>query len=232
MKHTVLLTDAELLLLDGQGSAHVQALIDNVRERMSMESRLGIGEHDAELILGLLTECETHKKLIFRHEQIRRCGVCGTAAGYAKVSRASKYKRKGDIDYDRPLSLPGIELADRSVIIRGSVERGCCKACFDRLLPIIRSELDGVEAQIPEQISGKPAVFRRFPVERCECGWMGSADEMGTKPTMMGDGYYPGACPQCGTEQTVMGRRVFERTGEWVVRRVEELSPRHQKMWF
>lgn len=227
IRYTASLDDGELLRLDGLCSPETQAIVDRVRRRREIEGTHGLSPREADFAWAVLNEAAKSKRLIYRTCNIRRCCVCGRNDGYCKVARTTKYKRRGQDDFDRPILFRGVEFADRFIIWEGSPYTGACTACVERVTPALRVELANVEAELPATLMGSPTAYRRFDIRKClKCGWVGGEDEMGWLPTLMGDGRYAGKCPQCGNESRPFGGRAFEtKSGEYAVRRVDSLRP-------
>lgn len=210
-------TDEELLLLDGKCGKETQGLIDSLKLRNRIAESRALTDSEATFVRDVLNEASTNKTLIFRSLRIRRCPVCNTAAGYAKRTRSSRSGRRGEPNYDRPLTMYGYELARRFFVIKDTPTIGCCTSCWKKIQPILAEELSGVPAEIPQDITGIPPRFKAYDVMKCtKCGWVGSEHLMGKLPAVMG-GFYPGKCPECGAEHLPFGPIIFNRTDERVL---------------
>lgn len=207
------LTDEELSVLDGKCRKETQAEVDAAKARILAVARFAdLDEAAAKFIADAVREAEGSKKLVYQHIYIRDCRVCKKDAGYRKYQRSGRYHRKGDDDRNHPLYLDGIELADRSVRISGSASLGCCANCMKKIRPYLAEALSGVEAQIPEKITGHSSRFIRVDLMKCEkCGWHGSETSMRPLRAVMG-GTYPGGCPSCDAENS-FARTMIKRTG-------------------
>lgn len=206
------LSDAELLLLDGRCSEKAQAEVDAAKRRAALSASLGpaVFDADARLVQEIVDEAVKNGQLAFYHKSCDHCSTCGKSAGYAKHKRSGRYHRKGQDNYKKPLSLPGIELADRFITIKGHITVGCCRECWDRVKPLVVAAIADVRAEIPEAITGQPPRFKKYDRRKCgKCGWEGHDGQLGMLPALMG-GQYPGKCPGCGAENLPFGRIVIE----------------------
>lgn len=76
-----------------------------------------------------------------------------------------------------------------------------------------------MQVQLPAALAkpGAP-LWTRHSNRRCtKCGWEGHEGEMGRLMTLMGDGYYPALCPECGAGDRLFSRDVETRDGFTVV---------------
>jgi len=211
---SVNLTDEELALLDGRCSADVQRQVDAATGRLSMQAALAeTPGHLAAFIADAVMEAKNSGRLKFAPCGLRTCPYCKRSGGYAVHSGRSRYHRKGTPNYDKPLTIPGVELAQRFVNFLGHATVGCCRECWEAAQPLLVSALDAVKAEIPEAITGKAPRFKRFDNAHCTaCGWTGHEGQMRPRRTLMGDGRYPGGCPACPAENAPLGRTVIQTT--------------------
>jgi hypothetical protein len=203
----VRLTDEELVLLDGQCSEKVQRDVDGAKARLSVASQIDsdIPPEHRTFISRVVEEAENSGCLTFERWSLHKCDVCGRRAGYASYKRNSRYHRKGDPDYSKPLTFPGFEFAKRFVVSRGYATVGCCQECFNDLRPHLVRALENVKAELPERLMGYPSKWRRWDNMKCKsCGWQGHKGEMGELPAMF-EGYYRGQCPECGAKNNAFG---------------------------
>lgn len=200
---TYFLTDDQAVLLDGLLDAKQQMLVDAAKRRIAMRKQFpDLSDGERKLLEGLVAEARTNGLVIWRHKSIRRCAVCEKFAGYAVVSRNTRTKRKGEQDFDKPLSMFGVEFANRFVSFEGSVSLGCCVNCAKNLAPHIETILSEVphERRWPN-FSSK---WKKYDNCKCgKCGWDGHEGQMIRHPTIMGDGTYPAECPQCHAMNTL-----------------------------
>ena len=206
----VRLTDKELSLLDGKCNEKVQEEVVKAINRLGIKHKLDdVPEHLQDFVTRVVEEAEKNKLLVFRHRRASRCKVCGKSAGYAKYARNSRSHKKGAPNYDRPLTFSGIELAQRSVTMQNSLDVGCCADCWEEAESYVKTALTGIEAELPAQI-GDSTKYKRYRNRKCKCGWMGHEGQMTKKRTMMGDGYYPAGCPECGLENSLFSTNNIE----------------------
>lgn len=218
MKTQIELSDDELMLLDGQVNSSTQEIINQVKTRRELEKYHGLTATEAKFISDVVHEANTKGKLVYRVAYIRICDVCKRDDGYNVYFRSTKYKRKGDPNYNSPKVFAAVELADRFVIMKNYVTLGACMDCFNKLRPALQKELELVRAEIPAAIMGYPPKYKVYDNRKCtKCGWRGHEGQMKHLPAVMG-GTYPGGCPQCGVENIFFGpRNIVSDEGNTVV---------------
>lgn len=217
------LTDEELVFLDGKVSSDTQKEVDNARERIAMVKAIpDLDPKHAKFIADVVREAQTNGELVRYHENIRHCSLCDANAGYDVHRRRGRYHRVGQPNYDKPITMSGVELARRVIRITGYVALGCCRVCFDKLLPDLQKALTGVKAEMPKSLTGVPPKWKRWNKRRCQCGWEGHEGEMGQLLTFMGDGFYRGKCPKCGEENSLFSQRIKPIEGFVVVAAVPQ----------
>lgn len=192
------LTDDEALLLDGKCSPKAQALVDAAKLRVAARSQFAhLSAVDAGFIADVVSHAAAEKKLVYQTRAIDKCKLCGAGGEYARHARTTRSHRRGQINYDRPIRIGGIELRERFVIVTGYVSLGACSACMERLKPDLRAALADLNVEMPDALAGERR-WKRWPVVECsKCKWRGHEGEMGKLRTLMGDGWYPGQCPKC-----------------------------------
>lgn len=210
------LTLQEALYLDGHVSAEAQRVVDIAKATRALVVH-GIEEPIARFVAEVVDEARTEQKLTFVRIRIRHCHVCGRDAGYAKHKRSGRTYRAGDTDSNHPLTMGGVELADRFVRLQGHATLGCCDECWARAQPLLPDALAGIRAEVPKGITGRDPQWRRWHLCRCKsCGWQGHEGELGELPAMI-SGYYRGKCPQCGAESRPFGERFVEHVSGYAV---------------
>lgn len=204
---SVVLTDSELLLLDGRVSEKAQAEIDIVKRRQKAAERLSsLPALQAAFVSDLVAMAIERGELIFRPERMRTCRACGKSGGYATYPRNGRRHRKGDKNYDKPLYVGGWEFTNDFVRMVGYPTLACCNECWRAVKDIAVAELANIDAVLPEKLTGVPPRFKRFTNKVClECGWEGHEGEMGRRPTIMGDGTYAASCPKCNAANLLFG---------------------------
>lgn len=216
---SVSLDDDELLLLDGRCSPKVQAAVAGAKVRA--ETRAALSDLDPKIagfIGDAVTEAVTNGRLIFRHERISYCSVCGKSVGYAKYKSGP---RRGESNLSKPLSMPAVDLAYRFVRIQGHVTVGACADCYAQAKDALRARLAGLHAELPDALrTDGVAAYKRYEIRRCpECDWVGDESEMHQLRTIMGDGTYPGGCPRCDFKASAFGK-MFKIEDGFVVKEV------------
>lgn len=204
------ISDEELALLDGRVGEALQAHVSAAVSRLSAANAYpDLTPKQAGLIADAVREAQASGRLVWYHRRIRYCPLCESGGGFVLYKSGP---RKGRPNYDRPLSMPGIELAYRFVTIDGSVAMGGCQDCIGPVIPHLKAALVGVPAALPDMLVTEGAQrFNRFDNRRCTaCGWTGHEGEMGRQRTLMGDGTYPATCPSCKAENRIFGSRTIE----------------------
>lgn len=202
------LTDEELALLDGRCRPEVQVEVDQAKRRLESAERLA---HLPQVLAGFVADvvscAEKGGLLVWENKMVRLCSLCGESPGYVLFKRGP---RKGQPNYKKPKSLPGVELARRFVTIAGHANLGGCRACVDLAVPDIREALRDVRAQLPKELRAEGA--RRYVKHDnmvCSaCKWEGHKGEMKMLRALMG-GDYPGRCPACGAENLPFGATII-----------------------
>jgi hypothetical protein len=203
----VALSDAELVLLDGRCSAEAQTEIDAAKRRLAFAAaHADLSAADAGFVADVVNAAIANGRLTYSRAQLLSCSLCERVRTYAKRKRWSRKGAAGSPDYDRPIYVPGVDLAQGFVIVQGIARLGCCVDCLTRLRPVLATALADVRAQIPEGITGVPARFVRYGHRHCaECGWDGHEGEMRRERTVLGDGTYPAGCPKCDANNLFLG---------------------------
>jgi len=204
--NNVKLTDQELQLLDGKCSDEIQSCVDGAKKRIELKSSLEfVPDEFRDLAVSVVEEARKNGELVFQRTSARSCPCCKKEAGYAIRTRSGRYHRKGDKNYDKPLSFGAVEFSKRFVRMKHYLDVGCCADCFVKAEPYLKDCLSGVVAEIPKQLrlEGMP-VHKKFSNKKCsKCEWEGHEGEMGSSMTLMGDGKYPSTCPKCNAKNTL-----------------------------
>lgn len=209
------LTDQELIILDGKCSQEVQAEVDAAKSRLQMRERIGsVDSHIADFVADAVAEAKKNGRLIFEHLQLRACKYCKKQAGYWPYARWSRNHRKGAANYDAPKYFYGINVAHRFIIMKGYASLGCCAECWEKAKPILLAELEGMKCELSKYLTGIEPKYRRYDKMKCsKCNWEGHEGQMGKLRTLMGDGWYRGKCPQCGSENSLFNSVIKPSSG-------------------
>lgn len=194
--YSVSLTTDEMLLLDGKVRPEIQKEVDLAKEAKALED-FADDAAQARFIADALREARTNGRLICRWIQLYYCNYTSRSAGYGTHRRRGKYHRKGETDYNKPLTMAGVELADRFLRIQGRAILGCCKEFWDKVRPKLALQLQDIEAEIAEELTGYPPRWKRFNRYECDqCKWTGHEGQLLELPALFG-GRYAGECPNC-----------------------------------
>ena len=200
MATTVRLTDEELLLLDGKCSPKAQEAVEKAKARLAVQLELPAHlQHFDDFIRRVVLLAQEEGKLVYQQRRTHRCPICKVGGEYATYRRSSRTHRRGEPDYSKPITLAGIELAERFVVVKDTLTLGCCTKCMEAIKPHLIQALGGVKAEMPEALM--PTHWKKWDNMRCsKCGWEGHEGQMGKLRTLFGNGYYRGQCPQCGAK--------------------------------
>lgn len=206
--NSVLLTDEQLLHLDGVCDDDVQQKVDAARNRIEAAK----GKDNAELwhlIADMKTHAEANMKLDCTYKRGRKCRICGTGGGYWPYTRSSRCHRRGDPNFDRPKLIEGVDFDTSFVTIKDSIRLGCCRECFEKHRETIVDALKDVRAELPERLTGKLPRYRQYKNRKCtKCGWEGHEGEMGRVLALIGSGTVPAKCPKCKVVKGIFGREI------------------------
>lgn len=193
LTHEVKLTSSEIILLDGKCSPKVQEAVERAKLALETSRGFDIPDHIAVMISKIVEEAEKTGKLVHESTDICRCPCCSRTDGYRIYNGRSKYKRKGQPDYDKPILFGAWEFKYRFVRMRSYISLGFCDTCITAAMPALKAALENVKAEIPESITGFPSKWKRYDAMKCSgCGWEGHEGQMRRLPTIMGHGTYPG----------------------------------------
>lgn len=196
----VTLTFEELMLIDGKVNDEAQKVIDSTKEAHRIQTASGLTESEARMVQKIVASSRGELRLSFYFENIKDCPCCGRKDGYWPVRRTSKYKRRGQPDYDNPKLIRGYSINPGFVSIKHYISLGFCESCKDRVMPHILEALKDDQIEVNEKLSGVPPKFKRHRNRRCKkCEWAGHEGEMIWAQTLMGDGKFPAYCPTCKT---------------------------------
>jgi hypothetical protein len=220
------LKDVELVLLDGQCSGSVQAVVDQAKARLAMVARLGgLTAARAGFVADVVGYAAKHGELRFSRTRMRRCAVCSSAPVPPYVLYKSG-PRRGKPNYDTPQYLDGIDFGLSFVKMDGWYpELGCCACCVDVVQPCLVAELENVPAQLPARLTATGVSrWSRCGNRRCtQCGWTGHEGQMRRGRTVMGDGTYPAGCPECPAANLPLGRSLVEVADGFTMVEVQEV---------
>lgn len=158
-KTIVYLTDEEIVS-SLSGIERFQELVSYARNRLVTKKQfVELADAQQHFLSKIEETADKDKRIVYRLKPIRKCDVCGERAGYATYKRNSRYHRAGDINYDNPLHLSGVEFKDSFFVVQGSVDVGCCNTCVNALKEHIISLLSDREIEVPYQLI-KNGAFR------------------------------------------------------------------------
>jgi len=195
--HAVSLTDEELLLLDGRVAEKPQAEVDAAKRRIAARSE-GLTIRQSDLIAAVVAHALKEGTLRWTSKPIASCQICGRDDGYRKFKSG---QRKGQNDYKHRKTFQGRDLDTSFVTVQHRAFLGGCTDCMDALVPHLRAALADIAVDAPASLLGDdhPAFTKRRNRKCKKCGWQGHEGEMTQDRTLMGDGWFPSRCPECGT---------------------------------
>jgi hypothetical protein len=209
--YDVYLTAQELLLLDGKVRENIQKTIDACKQELSVGFDMPVMN---EVILASLK----NGMLTWRFKGINHCPYCNKTRDYAKYKRDSANHRKGEDDYNKPISYFGVAFNEGFI---ASQNRGdMCQECFkekkvlERLIDYILDKDLKIQIQKNEY---KPTRYKKDEIRICyNCKKEMQESKMGRSPGLMGPGTYPSTCPECGAESIFLGKH-HECTNKFVM---------------
>lgn len=184
----LMLTAEEILVLDGKCQEKTQKEVDQIKqENEAIARHPELSEGRAVMVARIVGAAKTLGVLRVDGVSLDECDACGREA------KTKKIRRK-----DVRLPFGGVDLARGFITMQGRANVGCCKECFEAIKGALRQELDGVEAEIDEKVTGISPKWKKWNNRKCnKCGWEGHEGEMGLLPALMGNGDYRGECPKC-----------------------------------
>jgi len=191
------LTDEELLLLDGKCSSATQIAVDSAKTRGTL---VGLSEPLREMVTKIVEAGKKEGKLTYCYSSCSWCAGCGKRAGYVKYKSG---RNKGRDNYDKPLSISGIEFNRGIVSVQNHISAGGCSDCVKQILPHVKELVSHLPIELPECLRGE-RVYKKFKNRKClKCGWLGHEGQMRDVQALMG-GYFKGGCPNCPAENGFM----------------------------
>jgi hypothetical protein len=185
----------DLLLLDGKVEDKVQRVIDVAKQ----EASFGF---DSPVLNEIMRLAETEGKLEWWYKEITSCPLCDKKLDYYTYPRSGRYHRRGDKNYDKPKKHSGVTFFRMSSI-------HICRTCWDTLAKslLIDYILDNdLKIEIPKN-DYRDTRYVKDPSYTCfNCTAEIYESEMGLRPTLIGGGYYPAVCPNCGEVHKPLGR--------------------------
>lgn len=213
--YNVSLTYKEIVMLDGNARDCVQKVVDQAKT----ENSIGLDSFSNEVIRKAIEQ----GKLSWGSKKICKCLYCSNKPrGYEKYRSSSRYHRKGDTNYDKPLLYYAVDPMQGFVIFNGG--EGMCTDCWEGKYKnkIIQYILDN---DLPVEIQKNDFADTKYvkDVERkCySCGKTMYESEMGVERTFMGNGNYPAKCPHCGAVSAFLGKN-HELTGNFRMVKLKE----------
>lgn len=215
---SVTLNDHQLALLNGKLDEKQQKLVESAIARLHYRQiYTDLLPNLSDFICDLREIANAKGLLTYSHCKLRSCRICDIRPGYHTVARTTKYKKKGQIDYDSPIYLYGRDFASGFIVWEGSPNLGCCDSCLKQHSSTITKHLSDIKAELPQELTGVPSKYKRWDNMQCSCGWTGHEGQMGKLQTLMGNGYYPGKCPNCKAENLLFSREIKKADGFVVV---------------
>jgi len=232
MIYKVPLTDADLDRLDGACSPEAQAAVNTSKARRELTARLSrLTDKQAAAVGKIVERARSQGELTHSRVSLNSCPACDVAPGYAARKRGTRYHDKGSPDYSKPRSVSGVDYGRGFVTVTGHVSVGCCNECDKVIFPAVQAEIATMPTAVPAWFPGSEtftvkawggdrtmARLVRHTIQKCKaCGLVQHEGEMGTSPTIMGDGSFPSTCRGCGSKRAAFGPNNTDKMPGWVV---------------
>lgn len=193
-KYLIELTFEELKLLDGKVSKEAQEVIDQAKR----EENIGF---DLPVMNEILSKSMKTGKLTWVRKSIRSCSYCDKEYTYHRYKRNSKYHKKGDLNYDKPIYYSGIAFNEGFVTFAGIGDM--CMECCEKH-NVIKRLIDYIwQNDLKIQIQRnhyKPSKYIIDPYYICQnCKEEFPESTMGRDNAIFG-GTYPSRCPHCDSK--------------------------------
>ncbi len=199
--YSVNLTLEELLLIDGKVSEKAQEVINKAKQ----ESTYGF---ELSLMNEILRNSEKSGEFTWMYKKIRSCKYCDKKSDYHTYPRSSKYHNKGDLNYSKPKYHYGIKFNEGFITIQGSGDM--CLECLEKYNVINRLIDYILDNDLKIQIQKNDYKITKYIKDKIRVCYQCEAEmqesKMGRKSTLMGNGTFPGVCPNCGAESNVFGK--------------------------
>lgn len=213
------ITKEELYLLDGKCSTETQNIINKHKEEDRIaNSLIGIPELYKPFITKFIKVAIDNGIISYKNTKLKSCDICGNRGSYVKYTRSSRYHRKGDFNYDKPIYLSGVELNRQFFNIEGYAHLGCCIECYKKIRPYLLEVIEqrDIKAEFSKVFLGKESKYKKYNKCKCtNCFWEGHEGQLGLFPCIF-EGKYRGKCPFCGKENR-FGKTWIEKSDEFVV---------------
>ena len=201
--YTAYLTYDELMLLDGKVRDDVQKVVDTAKS----EHSFGLDDVANEILENALKAGELRWGSI----NISSCKCCDKKSGYTRYSRSSRWHRKGDINYDKPIRYSGVLINPGVIVVEGLP--GICWDCWKKTyLPKIVNYIH--DNNLPIQTNDNdiaPTRWKKDVVRECaNCGTKSLTSTWGRSHTIFGNGTYPSTCPHCDAFNSGMPTKEFK----------------------
>lgn len=175
---------------------------EEVKAQAKQESEFGF---ELPVMNEILVKSLKSGQFTFRSKRISHCPLCKKNAGYAKYTRNSKYHRKGDNNYKRPLTMTGYKVNEGFVSVQGLGD--FCSDCnkehqiLDRITDYLL--VNRLEVEL---VHNEDSIFKKDPVRICHaCKEEMYESEMGELPALL-SGRYKGQCPHCEAKSLPFGK--------------------------
>lgn len=214
MDHLLTLNDEELLALDGKCRPNIQARVDQVRFRRTIETTVlnasALTNKQRESLADLLVRVERTGKVDVTGDEMSTCAGCEAQSRHPRYVRGPK---AGQPNFNKPMTkLYGFRVLGTSY----------CRSCFKTIQPVLVEVLATVKVEVSARLTGEPPRFYKFDNRVCrKCGWEGHEGQMGIRNALMG-GQYRAGCPQCSAENIAFGPHYIETRPGFVVLPAEE----------
>ena len=192
------LTAEEAVLLDGRVNSEAQKIVDRAKNAIEVAAA-GLSENEAAMVAKIIDFATYEGYLKFAPSMVRSCTCCGRSDGYHVVTRTTRYKRKGQLNYDAPKLFQAFNL--KEVTSSNHMTIGFCVTCRSRVEAVLVPRLKKLWFDWPANwpaMAGTPQYSRHKLMECGACGWEGAEGELKS----LGQ-FSTKHCPSCSYSNTI-----------------------------
>lgn len=205
-RHSVYLSDEEIMLIDGRCNKEAQAKVNMVKRIRHLSAPFAgqFNEIQTRYIGQILEMAERKGQVSYSGCQMVTCPICKLNHGYVRFKSG---KRAGENNYDKRIYVGGMEFDPTAGSRPILPETACCYDCLKLIKEAIITGLKSIACVVPERLTGEPPIYKLELIMACDyCQFMGFEKYF--------RGPYNNHCPQCKTN---LGFSRFRRVDKALV---------------